>query len=602
MSFPILSFRELRLAYANKVLFSGIDVHVYNDDRICLVGKNGEGKSSLLKILAHEIDPDEGIKWTEPGLTVSYLPQNTLFEKHEKVGDFIRSGFKESDNLEEKAYLVDIVCHNLTLDREEFMDNLSGGQLRRASIAKALVEEPDLLLLDEPTNHLDISSIEWLENYLKRYKGAVVCISHDRTFLRNISNKTFWLDRSQLKVNNKGYEDFDDWSISLLEMEQKQLERLEKKLEDEEHWRVYGVTARRKRNVRRLSELYRMREKLRSGKNAIRKFNENIKLDPLSPQLSSKLVVEFNDVSKAFKEKKILKHFSMRIMRGDKIGIVGSNGSGKSSFIKLIVGDLEPDDGRVKLGKTVKITYFDQRRSELDMEATLWKTLCPTGGDYIQVGEKHMHVVAYLKNFLFDPKSARDRVSTLSGGQQNRLLLAKALANPGSFLILDEPTNDLDMDTLDMIQEVLSDFEGTLIIISHDRDFLDRIVTKTLVFKGDADITETLGGYSDYIKAIEAENLTYTKAVQKTQNASQKQQSTNSKLSYKHKYELENLPKQIKETEGRLKEIENELSDSSLYFENPDKFAELSSEYKELTKTLDSSMERLLELEIMSKE
>lgn len=602
MTFPLLSYRNLKLSFGTKALFEKLDIHVYDNDRICLVGKNGEGKSSLLKILCNELEPDAGEKWIEPGLSVSYLPQNTVYQKHDKVSDFIISGLKlDINKTQEKSYLVDIICNNLDLEKDEFMDNLSGGQLRRAALAKALVEEPKLLLLDEPTNHLDISTIEWLENYLRKYKGAVVCISHDRAFLRNISNKTFWLDRGLLKVNNKGYTEFDDWSVLLLEMEQKHLEKLEKKLEDEEHWKVYGVTARRKRNVKRLADLYKMREKLKVGKNAINKFNATIQLDPLTPSLSSKLVVELNDVSKSFREKKILNHFSMRIMKGDKIGIVGSNGSGKTSFIKMIVGDLEPDLGRIKLGKTVSITYFDQKRTELDPDASLWKTLCPTGSDHIIVGEKHIHVVAYLKKFLFDPKSARDKVSTLSGGQQNRLLLAKALANPGSFLILDEPTNDLDMDTLDMIQEVLSDFQGTLIVISHDRDFLDRIVTKTMIFKGNADIDESFGGYTDYIN-----NLKKFDPSQKTKSISSKPAATEipeekktQKLTYKLQYELDTLPNSIQELELKIEEIEAQLSDINLYYDDPEKFNNLTNEHRKCQKKIEEYMLRLIDLENM---
>jgi ATP-binding cassette subfamily F protein uup len=594
MASPILSLNNVSVAFGKKELFDMVSLQVYEQDKICLVGKNGEGKSTLLKLMCGEMQQDKGDLWFMPNLKISYLPQQTKYGKHQTIFDYVLEGLAPEDRTESKFYLVDMVLHPLELERDQFMDNLSGGQLRRASIAKALIEEPDLLLLDEPTNHLDITTIEWLEDYLRRFKGSLLCISHDRTFLKNISNKICWLDRSKFKILDKGYEHFEEWSVALLEQEQKELDNLERRLRDEEVWKIQGVTARRKRNQKRLKDLYVMREKLAAGKSKIKKLNDRISLDPLAPSLSSKLVAEFNEATFSLGTLKIIEKMSMRVMRGDKIGIVGANGSGKTTFLKLMVGELEPDAGRIRLGKNITITYFDQKRSILDPQDTLWKTLCPTGGDQVKVGERYMHVVAYLKKFMFDPKEVREKVACLSGGQQNRLLLAKALADPGSVLILDEPTNDLDMDTLDMIQEILTDYEGTLIVVSHDRDFLDRLVTKTLVFNGSANIDECIGGYSDYIRAMKPDaNKPAKKAVVQEVVQEIKPQ----KVSFKIQWELDNLPIKISELESEVEAIELQLSDPQLYVEDPELFNDLSQDLAKKKKEIERSLERLIEIE-----
>ncbi len=594
MTSPILSLNDISLAFGKKILFDDVSLHVYENNKICLVGKNGEGKSTLLKLIYGELTKDQGEFWKAPNLRISYLPQQTKYAKHQTIFDFVIEGLSKDDRTDSKFYLVDMILEPLELNKEQFMDNLSGGQLRKASIARALIEEPDLLLLDEPTNHLDIKTIEWLEDYLRRFRGSLLCISHDRTFLRNISNKICWLDRSKFKVLDKGYEHYDEWSLAILEQEQKELDNLERRLRDEEIWKIQGVTARRKRNQKRLKDLYTMREKLAAGKAKIKKLNDRISLDPLAPSLSSKLVAEFNEASFSLGDLKIIENMSMRIMRGEKIGIVGANGSGKTTFLKLLVGDLEPDLGRIKLGKNITITYFDQKRSDLDPEDTLWKTLCPTGGDQVKVGDRFMHVVAYLKKFMFDPKEIRDKVAFLSGGQQNRLLLAKALANPGSVLILDEPTNDLDMDTLDMIQDILADFDGTLILVSHDRDFLDRLVTKTMVFNGNANIDECIGGYSDYIRAMKPESV---KTIKKQVVQEIIEPKKTQKISFKVQWELENLPIKISELESEVEAIELQLSDPQLYAEDPDLFSDLSHDLVKKKKEIERNLERLIDIE-----
>lgn len=595
MSKPIFYLKDAMLSFGVKPLFDNLSLVLYNRDRVCLVGRNGEGKSSLFKVIAGIYEVDAGQKWALPGIKVSYLPQaiESETDMQQTVGEFVLQGLDNPQD-EHHQYLVDIVLAPLKLDKNQALIYLSGGMLRRALLAKTLISEPDILLLDEPTNHLDIEVIEWLEGYLNSYKGAIICISHDRSFLRNISNKTFWLDRGSIRSNDKGYEHFEEWSLQILEWEQKELQRLGKKLELEEQWKIQGVSGRRKRNQKRLGDLFALREKIRKGKAQRNVLLNKIHLDPLTPELSSKMVAEFKNVSKEYEGKYVVKELSMRIMRGDKIGIIGANGTGKTSFLRLLVGDEQPDSGRVRLGKTVEFTYYDQKRTQFDPDDTLWETLCDEGGDHIKVGQRMMHVVGYLKNFLFDPKQARDKVSTLSGGQLNRLLLAKALASPGSLLILDEPTNDLDMDTLDMIKDILYDYAGTLIIVSHDRDFLDSLTTKLLYFSGHGQVEEFIGSCNELKIAHQKVMLATKKLVDKSPiNSSAKAVS---KLTYKVQYELDNLPDKIALLEQQISELEV-LLDAELYTNHPDEFADKAKTLEEAKAELHQAWDRWNELE-----
>ncbi|NDB70021.1 MAG: ABC transporter ATP-binding protein, partial [Methylocystaceae bacterium] len=498
-------------------------------------------------------DLDGGKRWQANGSTIGYLQQHIDVVPEQTVYDYIFSGLRPEKQNDVYSYMVTMVTEPFELDHTAKMGNLSGGQVRRASLARSLVEEPDILLLDEPTNHLDLGATLWLEEYLKAYKGALLCISHDKTFLANISQKIFWLDRGNIRICPKGFGHFEEWSEMLLEQEERELRNRERSLAIEVEWASRGVKARRKRNMRRVAEMQAERERLKRDKSLFNKTMQKIELQPITDvEVSSKIVLEFYKVSKSFvdegfvcpplegeqmrtkleadvrivggkniaddsphgspaahllplkggmKEKVILNNFNLRVLRGDRIGILGKNGSGKTSFLKLLLGELEPDSGKIKLAKNVEISYFDQKRRDLDDDNTLWSTLCPGGGDHVDVFGKPRHVCGYLKDFMFDPKDARNRVGTLSGGQKNRLMLAKVLANPGSLLILDEPTNDLDMDTLDMLEEVLSHYKGTLFVVSHDRDFLDQTVTKILAFEGDGNVDGYIGGYSDYLEA-----------------------------------------------------------------------------------------------------
>jgi ATP-binding cassette subfamily F protein uup len=559
-----------------------------------LVGKNGEGKSSLLKTIAGTYELDGGEKWILPGTTIGYLPQEITYSTDQTVYEFVLSEMKDSFD-EDKQYLADIILEHLKLDAKSRLSELSGGLLRRAFLAKTLVTSPDILLLDEPTNHLDIDTITWLEEYLKQYRGAVVCISHDRTFLKNISNKTFWLNGGIVKTNKAGYGSFEDWSLAILEQEQRELEKLGKRLTEEEQWKAQGIAARRKRNQRRLKDLYALRQKAQVGRAARKAFLAKIKLDPLTPVQSSKLVFEFKNVYKSYGSKKILEDFSMKTIKGEKLGLVGPNGMGKTTFLQLLVGLEQPDRGSVKLGKTVEVVYYDQKRMKLNPEETLWETLCKdTGGDYVKVGEKFIHVVAYLKNFMFDPKTARDKVFTLSGGQANRLLLAKALANPGSLLILDEPTNDLDMDTLDMIQDILADYTGTLIIVSHDRSFLDSLVTKTIYFEGNGVIEEFIGSLFDLGRV--KLNQDQHKAIPKPAETETVKPEAAKKLSYNHQRELSLLPDKIDKLEKEIADLEVSFAQSSFYQDFPEEFHKKSKRLAAAKQDLQSAWQRWQEL------
>jgi ATP-binding cassette subfamily F protein uup len=482
-------------------------------------------------------------------------------------------------------------------------------------LARALVEEPDLLLLDEPTNHLDLGAIEWMEQYLRyQYKGALLCVSHDNAFLSAISDKVFWLDRGKIRVSSEGFAQFDSWAESLIEHEKRELRNRERALLIEEGWAGRGVKARRKRNIRRLEQMKEEREKLKADKSLFNKTISKIELEPLEAGMISSIVAEFYKVSKSFEKdsvtKTILQGFNFRMMRGDRIGLLGKNGSGKTTFLKLLTGQLHPDTGKIKLARNAEISYFDQKREDLKLDKSLWGNLCPDGGEYVNVAGKMRHVCGYLKDFMFDPKDAQNLASTLSGGQRNRLMLAKVLANPGNFLILDEPTNDLDMDTLDMLEEILSHYKGTLIVVSHDRDFLDQTVTKILAFEGDAQVEGYLGGYSDYLVASGKVLPSLEKNKTKDPIPKKKQKKVMAepvlkalpkvtRLTYKLQHELETLPEKIEKLEYEINSLQQTLSDPELYILKPEKFDVASKRLTFAQKELQTAEHRWLELEEM---
>lgn len=599
----LISLENISVKFGGTPLFENLRMHIIEGDKICLVGKNGAGKTSLMRLILGELEQDGGTRFCLPNTSIGYLAQNVEFNASDNVHTFVMSGLQESERNENKHHLADMVIVPLDLNAEALMGTLSGGQLRRAALARALITAPDVLMLDEPTNHLDLAGIEWLEKYLANYRGVLVCVSHDRAFLAAISRKVFWIDKGMIRICPTGYKGFEEWAEQIVEQETRELQNMKKKLAAEVDWTQGGVTGRRKRNQRRLGDLFKLRDKLKADKAALSLRTQAINLDQLSPTQASKVIIEFKNVSKEFTHEgniiPILNDFNLRILRGDRIGILGKNGSGKSTFIKLLVGEIEPDSGRIFRGKTIEIAYFDQSRVHLNPNKTLWDTLCPDGGDQVFLGsakERSQHVCGYLKDFMFDPKIARARVSTLSGGQQNRLMLARLLANPGNVLILDEPTNDLDMDTLDMLQELLAEYKGTLLIVSHDRDFLDRTVTEVLAFEGDAKVEGYIGGYSDYAarkKIIAPQKNSEKKTPEKIETKAPDKRN----LSGKERHELEKLPEKISNLEAEVKTLREKLLEVDFYTKNPTEFDKSSIRFGEAQHELETAESRWLDLE-----
>jgi ATP-binding cassette subfamily F protein uup len=598
---PVLYLKDICLSLGKDELFADLNLQLYKNDRVCLVGKNGSGKSTLLKIIAGLVEATDGKIFIQPGLKVGYLPQTTIFPEEQTIYQYVLND-KHSD---ENRYLADIILEKLKVPNKGLMKHLSGGMQRRASLARSLVENPDIVLLDEPTNHLDIESIIWLEQYLNEYKGSVICISHDRRFLDNISNRTWWLYKRQIYSNNKGFKFFDEWSDIIRQQQIAELKKLHQQLDTENAWLAYGVTARRKRNQGRLEKLHQLRAKLKNENSELNKQNQTLKIDELNKKNSAKIVLEMNNVSLNFSHeqqiKEILNNFSMRIIKGERIGIIGANGSGKSSFLKLITGELKPDSGKIKLGANLEISYFDQNRNLLNPEKTLWETLCPNGGDQIKVNDRFMHVVAYLKNFMFDSKQAHSPVSSLSGGEASRLLLAKLLANPGNFLIFDEPTNDLDMDTLDILEELLTSSKSTMLIVSHDREFLDRITTRSLVFKGDGEIIDYFGGYSDY-KDFQKISLNKSKNPTQISKSENDQVKVSNKLTYTLQRELDLLPGKIDKINEEIEQLNIILSDANLFDKDPGKFNQTIKNFEKKKAELEQFELRWLELAEMAEQ
>ena len=599
----ILSIKEAMVRFKDKPIFEDLNFNLHQKSRIALVGKNGSGKTTLMKMIAGEIELEEGERWLENKIEIGYLNQEFINLSNKNILQELVSTINDD---EEKKFKIDIITEALNINLKSKLIDLSGGQLRKVGLAKALINEPDILLLDEPTNHLDLEVIEWLENYLNKYNGTIICVSHDRTFLSNVTNKVFWIDRGNLKVSPKGFKFFDEWSQSLLEQEEKELRNRKQSLSVDIEWASKGVKARVKRNVRRLEQIKLMQKKLEEDESSYRRAISKIKVNTnIKFKDHAKSISEFFNVSKSFKtnseEIKILENFNFKINKGDRIGILGGNGSGKTTFLKLLLKEEIPDKGTIKNFKNIEFSYFDQKRSDLFLKETIKKNMCPSGGDYINVMGKDRHVYGYLKEFQFDPKILNDYVSTLSGGQKNRLMLAKILANPKSCLILDEPTNDLDMDTLDLLEEILINYKGTLIIVSHDRDFLDQTVTRILAFQGDGKVIDCIGGYSDYLKlkknSFKNKNL-IKHDLNKVKKDNQSKISNNNKLTYKLEHELSIIPSEIKKLETIISQMNNILSDADLYTKNIDKFLESSKTLEMSKKKLDELETRWLELDL----
>lgn len=592
---PIYTLKDISLTFGVRPLFTSVSLNICKGDKICLVGRNGSGKSTLLKIISGQMDPDNGEVFIHPGIKISYMEQNADFSKYENLKEIILSGLDEKirDNNEYKA---DVLIDKFDIKSQMDTKTASGGELKKAALAKALIAEPDILLLDEPTNHLDILTIEKLEDIIQKFKGAVVVISHDRSFLNHVSNSTIWIDRGITYSSNKGFLHFDAWQEEIINQEIIKQKYLNKKLEEETEWLHKGVTARRRRNQGRLRRLIQLRQERREQIKRIGSIDLEIK----EANIQSKLVMEAKHIFKSYENRTIVNDFSIRVLRGNRIGIVGPNGAGKTTLIKLLTKNLEPDSGFVRLGKNLEMVYFDQNREMLDPNKTLWRTLCGEG-DHIYVRGHYRHVIAYLKDFLFTPEQAQSPVSCLSGGEKNRLMLALSLAKESNFLVLDEPTNDLDMDTLDLLQEVLDEYQGTIILVSHDRDFLDKITTSMLYMSGDGTIIEHVGNYEELHKKYISQRLSNTKIKPEIKKNTERNEENNKtkRMSYKDKRLYEILPIEIEELENKITSIEKELSNPDLYVQDTQRFNLLTNELCELKQQKDEKETKWLEIELM---
>ncbi|ABS62519.1 ABC transporter related [Parvibaculum lavamentivorans DS-1] len=595
MAAPLLALRDIRVAFADQVLIAGASFALTPGDHLCLVGRNGSGKSTLLRIAAGLVDADGGEIFRQPGTRIAYLEQMPDFGGAKTVMDYATAGGAE-------AHKAAAALDELRLSPSADPSTLSGGEGRKAALARVLAEEPDILLLDEPTNHLDLPSIEWLEEKLSQFRGAFVLISHDRAFLRRLAAGCLWLDRGAIRRLDKGFAEFDAWSEQILAEEEVTARKLDRLIEQETQWSREGISARRTRNQGRLRRLHSLRAE-RAGQ-----IGQTGRIDLVaeSGQASGSLVVEAKNVTKIWpqpdgSERVAIRDFSTRIMRGDKVGLIGPNGAGKTTLLKILTGTLAPDSGSVRLGTNLTPVYVDQSRSSLDPEATLWQTLCEGGGDQVLVRGQPRHVVSYLKDFLFRESQARQPVKALSGGEQCRLLLARALAKPSNLLILDEPTNDLDMDTLDLLQEVLADYDGTVLLVSHDRDFLDRVVTSVVALDGEGNASEYPGGYSDYLRQRRQAAATATRGASSSAPKAERSRAP-TKLSYKEVRALEELQTRMPELAREIENVEKKLADPDLYARDPELFHKTMTRHDALKAELASAEEHWLELEMKREE
>lgn len=588
---PLLTLNDAHLAFGTKAILDDASLSLFPRDRVCLVGRNGSGKSTLLKVLAGTLELDKGNRFIKPGLKVGILDQSLAPSDPISVFDFLKS---HADKTIETHALEETLSH-LELDPQTLLSTLSGGGSRRVMLAKALVGSPDILLLDEPTNHLDLVTIEWLEETLKAYQGAILMISHDRFFLSRMSGRTFWLDRGSLRILEKSYPFFEEWAEDILELESRTQDKLAQKIAQETQWLHKGVTARRKRNMGRLHRLMDLRKERKEHKGP----QGGVSFTSQETTGGSKLIFEAKSISKSFEDKPIIKDFSCRILKGDRIGIIGPNGSGKSTLIKLLLGTITPDQGNIRRAKNLEIAVFDQTQSSLDLDLNAWQTLCEQGGDQVLVQGNPRHVMGYLQDFLFDRKQALTPLKNLSGGERNRLLLAKILAKPSSILVLDEPTNDLDMETLDLLQEYLADYAGTLLLVSHDRDFLDRTTTHIIAFEGAGKVQTYVGGYTDY--AAQRVPEIAPKEEKKKQPTSEKSK-VRDKLSYKEERELFLLPQDIEDLKKKIQDLETILVDASYYQRDPEGFERTVTGLQKNRHDLEHKEERWLELLILQEE
>jgi ATP-binding cassette subfamily F protein uup len=588
---PVLHLKDITVAFGGQTLLDGADLSVEMGDRICLVGRNGSGKSTLMKIAAGLSEADGGSVFVQPGAIVRYLAQEPDMSGFATTRDYVEAGLDLHDDPNRSYYLLG----HLGLDGTENPMTLSGGEARRAALARALAPRPDILLLDEPTNHLDVTAIEWLEGELKASRGALVLISHDRRFLENLSRITVWLDRGRTHRLEKSFASFEAWRDEMLEKEETERHKLERRIAAEEDWVRYGVTGRRKRNVGRLARLRGLRTERREQ---IRQLG-TVKMEAAEGAGSGTKVIDAKGVAFAYDERPIVQDFSLRIHRGDRIALVGPNGAGKTTLLKLLIGQLQPQKGNVKLGQGLLMAQLDQNRSKLHPEQSLAAAVTDGSGDTVMVAGKPRHVMNYLQDFLFTPQQARTPVKVLSGGERARLLLAKLFATPSNFLVLDEPTNDLDLETLDLLEEVIADYPGTALLVSHDRDFLDRVATAIVLAEGDGRFTEYAGGYADMLMQRGEPAPVRGEAKKALREPAEKRvRASAPKMNFADAHALKVLPEKIAAAELEIARLEKILSDNALYAKEPAKFAKLSAELVAVRAQKDADEERWLTLEM----
>ncbi len=598
MAPPLMQLRDIDLTFGGTPLLSGVDLTVESGDRVCLVGRNGSGKSTLLKIAAGLIEPDRGTRFLQPGATVRYLPQEPDFSGAASTLAYVYGGLGPGDDPHQPRYLLE----QLGLTGDEDPARLSGGEARRAAIARALAPHPDILLLDEPTNHLDLTTIEWLERELKARKSALVLISHDRRLLSNLSRSTVWLDRGQSRRLDRGFAEFEAWRDAVLAEEEREQHKVDRKIVAEEDWLRYGVTARRKRNVRRLGDL----QALRQARRDYRAVAGKAAVSASQAEPSGVLVIEADAVAKSYENRNVVNGFSTRIQRGDRIGIVGPNGSGKTTLLNLLTGELAPDSGTVRLGANIQMATLDQQRESLNPNSTVADTLTGGRGDTVTVAGEPRHVIGYLKDFLFAPEQARSPVRVLSGGERGRLLLAQALAKPSNLLVLDEPTNDLDLETLDVLEEMLANYAGTVLLISHDRDFLDRVVNAVIAPEGAGKWVEYAGGYSDMLaqRGTDLARQPAAKSSLAKENPAPRSErrAARRRLSFHEKHALETLPPKIDTLQANIRKLQEHLADPTLYRRDRKSFDQSSAALAAAQAELAAAEEKWLQLEIVREE
>jgi ABC transport system ATP-binding/permease protein len=592
---PILSLQDIRLTLGSSLLLERAALSLVPGEKIALVGRNGSGKSTLLRIAAGTTEPDGGKRFVQPGATIRYLPQEPDLSGFATTLSYVEDGLQAGDVHFRAVYLLEA----LGLTGEEDPVRLSGGEARRVALARVLAPEPDILLLDEPTNHLDLPAIEWLESELTAMSSAMVIVSHDRRFLGDVTNATVWLDRGETRRLEKGFSAFEEWRDTLLEEEERNRHKLDRQIVREEHWLTYGVTARRKRNVRRLQGLENLRQQRRELKRGV----GDVKISVSEADASGKRVIEAERISKSFGARAIVKDFSTRVIRGDRVGIVGANGAGKTTLIKLLTGELPPDSGRVRLGANLAVASLDQRRSSLDPDTTLKQALTGGGSDTLSINGQPKHVIGYMQDFLFRPEQAGTPVGKLSGGERGRLTLARALALPSNLLVLDEPTNDLDLETLDLLQEMIGDYPGTVIVVSHDRDFLDRVATSVIVAEGDGRWTEYAGGYTDMVaqrgSGVGVPVSAPRPREQKAKAAPVAAPTRKPRLSFKQKHALEALPREIARLEAEIAALDSILGDPGLYARDAEAFNRAAKAQAAAREALAKAEDDWLELEAL---